>query len=239
MRRVTLFLAALIAAFCVMAPKSPVPVAAQEATPAMTYACVVGASTPGAMAHEMPMAGTPAAGMDHMAMEFDQMYIDMMIPHHQSVIAMAQAALPRLQDERLREIANAVIETQGAEIAQLQEYREAWYGDPNPMPMDEAMMTAMEQMMPGMGDMEAMAAMMDAEALVAAFCVAENPDLAFTALTIPHHEMAIAASEAALEQATHPEIKEVAQQVIDAQEREIEELTEIRQRLAESATPSA
>ena len=239
MRRVTLFLAALIAAFSVMAPMSPVPAAAQEATPAMTYACVVGASTPGAMAHEMPMAGTPAADMDHMAMEFDQMYIDMMIPHHQSIIAMAQAALPRLQDERLRKIANAVIETQGAEITQLQEYREAWYRDPNPMPMDDSMMTAMAQMMPGMSDMEAMAAMMDAEALVAAFCAAENADLAFIDLTIPHHEMAIAASEAALEQATHPEIQAVAQQVIDAQEREIEELTEIRQGLAESATPSA
>jgi uncharacterized protein (DUF305 family) len=163
----------------------------------------------------------------------------MMIPHHQSIIALAQAALPRLTDERLQEIANAVIETQGAEITQLQEYREAWYGDPTPMPMDEAMMAAMGQMMPGMGDMEAMAAQMDAEALVAAFCAVENPDLGFIDLTIPHHAMAIAASEAALEQAAHPEIQEVAQQVIDAQQREIEELTAIRQSLAESATPSA
>ena len=239
MRGVTTFLAALIAALPVIAPMSPVPTAAQEATPVMTYACAVGASMPGAMAHEMPMAGTPAASMDHMAMESDQMYIDMMIPHHQSIIAMAQAALPRLQDERLREIAQAVIEDQGAEIAQLQEYREAWYGDPNPMPMDDSMMAAMEQMMPGMGDRESMVAMMDAEALVAAFCAAENPDLAFIDLTIPHHEMAIAASETALEQATHPEIQEVAQRVIDAQQREITELTEIRQRLAQSATPSA
>ena len=79
-----MFLAALIAALSVMVPMSPVPTAAQEATPAMTYACVVGTSTPGAMAREMPMAGTPAAGMDHMVMEFDQMYIDMMIPHHQA-----------------------------------------------------------------------------------------------------------------------------------------------------------
>jgi uncharacterized protein (DUF305 family) len=239
MRRVTPFLAALIAALSVIAPMSPVPTVAQEATPAMTYACAVGESTPGAMAHEMPMAGTPAAGMDHMAMEFDQMYIDMMIPHHQSIIAMAQAALPRLQDERLHEIAQAVIEDQGAEIAQLQEYREAWYGDPNPMPMDDAMMAAMEQMMPGMADRESMVAMMDAEASVAAFCAAENADLAFIDLTIPHHEMAIAASEAALEQATHPEIQEVAQQVIDAQEREIDELSAIRQELTGEAMPAA
>jgi uncharacterized protein (DUF305 family) len=234
-----MFLAALIAALSVMVPRSPVPTAAQEGTPAMTYACVVGTSTPGAMAHEMPMAGTPAAGMDHMVMEFDQMYIDMMIPHHQSIIAMAQAALPRLQDDPLREIAQAVIEEQGAEIEQLQEYREAWYGDPNPMPMDEAMMAAMVEMMPGMGDSESMATMMDAEALVAAFCAAENSDLSFIDLTIPHHEMAIQASEAAMERAAHDEIRMVAERVIQDQQREIDELTAIRQEFTEAATPSA
>jgi uncharacterized protein (DUF305 family) len=215
------------------------PAAAQEATPAVTYACEVRGSTPSAMTHEMSMRATPEAGMDHMAMEFDQMYIDMMIPHHQSIIAIAEAAQPRLTDERLQEIAQAVIETQGAEIEHLREYREAWYGDPNPMPIDEAMMGAMEQMMPGMGDMESMAAMMDVQALVAAFCVAENPDVGFIDLTIPHHEMAIAASEAALKQATHSEIQEIAQQVIEAQQREIAELTEIRQELAGAATPAA
>jgi uncharacterized protein (DUF305 family) len=239
MRRAKAFLAAFIMAPSVIAPMSPMPAMAQEATPAMTYTCVVGGSTPGAMTHEMPITGTPASDMDHMAMEFDQVYIDMMIPHHESIIAMAQAALPRLQDEQLREIANAVIETQGAEIAQLREYREGWYGDPNPMPMDDSMMAAMNGMMPGMGDIEAMAAMMDAEALVAAFCAAENADLAFIDLTIPHHEMAIVASEAALEQATHAEIEEVAQQVIAAQEREIDELSAIRQELTGAATPAA
>jgi uncharacterized protein (DUF305 family) len=234
-----MFLAALIAALSVMVPMSPVPTSAQEATPAMTYPCVVGTSTPGAMAHEMPMAGTPAAGMDHMVMEFDQMYIDMMIPHHQSIIAMAQAALPRLQDDRLREIAQAVIEDQGAEIVQLQEYREAWYGDPNPMPMDEAMMVAMDEMMPGMGDMAAMQMQMDPNALVAAFCAGKDPDLAFIDLTIPHHQMAIQASKAAMEQATHDEIRLVAERVIDDQQREIDELTAIRQEFTEAATPSA
>ena len=234
-----MFLAALIAALSVMVPRSPVPTAAQVGTPAMTYGCVVGTSTPGAMAHEMPMAGTPAAGIDHMVMEFDQMYIDMMIPHHQSIIAMAQAALPQLQDDRLLEIAQAVIEDQGAEIVQLQEYREAWYGDPNPMPMDEAMLAAMDEMKPGMGDSESMATMMDAEALVAAFCVAENSDLGFIDLTIPHHEMAIQASEAAMEQAAHDEIRMVAESVIEDQQREIDELTAIRQEFTEAATPSA
>jgi uncharacterized protein (DUF305 family) len=51
--------------------------------------------------------------------------------------------------------------------------------------------------------------------------------------------MAIEASEVALEQATHPEVRDVAQRVIDAQQREIETLTEIRSEIAVSATPSS
>jgi uncharacterized protein (DUF305 family) len=95
------------------------------------------------------------------------------------------------------------------------------------------------EMMPGMGDMASMQMQMDPNAQVASFCGADDPDLAFIDLTIPHHEMAIMASEAALEQATHPEIQELAQQVIDAQQREIDELSAIRQELTGEATPAA
>lgn len=223
---------------------------AQEATPTSLYRCetpMAASPMAGMMmepAGDMPMgdmpmgASTPMAGMGHMAMEIDQMYIDMMIPHHQSIIAMSEAALPRLSDERLREIAQAVIITQQPEIDELRGHREALYGDANPMPMDGGMASAMMEMMPGMsGTMDEMAMQMSAGALVAEFCAAENADLAFVDLTIPHHQMAIEASEAVLEQAVHPEIRDVAQRVIDAQEREIETLTEIRAELTDSAMP--
>lgn len=222
---------------------------AQEATPP-AFTCeeiaAQGAGTPAAMHDDMADMdhmgmGTPRANMDlqHMTMELDQMYIDMMIPHHESIIAMAQAALPRLADERLREIAQAVIATQGPEIAELREYREAWYGDPEPMAMDDGMMRAMDEMMPGMsGTMDEMAFQMDAAAQVAAICAAENTDLAFIDQTIPHHQMAIEASEAVLDDAVHPEIRDVAQRVIAAQQREIDELTAIRQELSAEATPA-
>ncbi len=219
------------------------PAAAQEATPA-AYSC--DAPMTGLPMAEMPMAnmgtmpmmtGTPMAGMGHM-MPVDQMYIDMMIPHHQSIIAMAEAAMPRLTDERLREIAQAVIATQQPEIDALRGHRHRLYGDSAPMPMDSAMMGAMMQMMPGMpGNMPQMASMMNAGDLVATFCAAENPDLAFIDLIIPHHQMAIAASEAALTQAEDQEIRDIAQDVIDAQQQEIETLTEIRAEIAAEATP--
>ena len=197
--------------------------------------------TPQAGMPGMADMGSPMAGMDMAeTMDLDQMYIDMMIPHHASILAMAEAALPRLEDERLRGIATAVIEAQGPEIEELRGYREQYYGEPEPMPMDAAMMEAMDEAMPSMsGTPEEMAFQMDAAAQVAALCAAEDTDLAFIDLTIPHHEMAIEASRDALDRATHPEIREFAQRVIDAQEREIDELSAIRQERYGSATPEA
>jgi uncharacterized protein (DUF305 family) len=105
--------------------------------------------------------------------------------------------------------------------------------------MDESIMGMMTEMKSGVGDPESMAAMMDAEGLVAAFCAGEDSDLTFIDLTIPQHQMAISASEAALGQATPDEIRDVAERVIANQQQEIDELTQIRQELTEAATPVA
>ncbi|STX55476.1 Uncharacterized protein conserved in bacteria [Legionella beliardensis] len=49
-------------------------------------------------------------------------------------------------------------------------------------------------------------------------------DKRFIDLMIPHHEAAIMMAKDALNNATHPEIKEMAQKIIDAQEKEIQQL---------------
>src|SRR5439155_16163093 len=130
------------------------------------------------------------------SLKFDRLYLDMMIPHHQSIIALAQAAQDRLTDPRLKAMAASIIKDQAHQIEELGGYHDMFYGNPNPEPMDQAMMDMMAQRMPGMGEMHQMATLMDPQALVAAFCSADNADLAFIDLTIPHHQMAIAASKA-------------------------------------------
>ena len=72
---------------------------------------------------------------------------------------------------------------------------------------------------------------------MAAICAAEETDLAFIELTIPHHEMAIAASEAVVEGSENAELREFAQGVIEAQQREIQAQTAIREDLTSAATP--
>jgi uncharacterized protein (DUF305 family) len=235
-------MAAIIPAFVLIPVFTPPDVAAQEATPTMTYSCEAAMTASPMVGMEGMAMGTPAAADDHdmasASVEFDQLYIDMMVAHHASIIALAQAAQDRLTDERLQTIAANIITAQQAEIEELRGYREQWYGSPEPMPMDGSMMGMMMEMMPGMGDMTSMQMQMDPEALVTTFCGAEDPDVAFIDLTIPHHEMAIMASEAALEQATHDEIRTIAERVIQDQQREIDELSAIRQELTGEATPA-
>ena len=222
----------------------PTATGAQEAKPAMTYSCEMAAPASPMAGMEGVTMSTPAAEGEHdmagESVEFDQMYIDMMVPHHASIIALAQAARDRLSDERLATIADNIISAQQAENEELRGYREQFYGSPEPMPMmDPAMMGMMMEMMPGMGDMAMMQRQLDPQTVVAAFCAGDDPDLTFIDLTIPHHEMAIMASEAALEQATHEEIRAIAERVIRDQQREISELAKIRAELTGDGTPAA
>ena len=211
------------------------PVTARQATPA-TYSCD-SAGTPAATPVTPAMA-TMADAATPTSLDFDQTYIDMMLPHHASVIALAQAALPRLQNADLRTIALNIISSQQAERAELSGYREQFYGSATPAPID-AVMDAMATSMPEAHDlMMADMTMMDSDALVAEFCARPDADLAFIDLVIPHHQAAIAASKTAVAQAMHPEIRQFAQGVIEAQQAEIDQMTTIRATLT-TATPAA
>ena len=58
---------------------------------------------------------------------FDKAFIDNMIPHHRSAIAMARAALEDSDNPKIREIARAIVKAQKREIAQMERWREEWY----------------------------------------------------------------------------------------------------------------
>lgn len=196
------------------------------------------ASTPGPVAHGA--MGDMDMKSDMTEMPLEMMYIDMMIPHHASVIALAEAALPDLQDARLQEMAEAIIATQGDEITALQDLRETLYDQREPMPMDEGMVTAMAEMMPDMGgDKAAMAFQMDTAAQVAAICAAEDVDAAFMAQIIPHHQMAIDASRALLASSDDATLRAIADKVIAAQQAEIDLLHELQPGAEAAATPAA
>jgi uncharacterized protein (DUF305 family) len=111
------------------------------------------------------------------------------------------------------------------------------------MGMMQQMMDAMPNGMMGtpaaMPDMAAMG-MMDMEQELAQLCATtENFDLAFIDAMIPHHQRAIMMAQIAVEQAQHPELKALAQEIIDAQQQEIADMQAWRAAWSGAATPAS
>lgn len=61
------------------------------------------------------------------AENFDRAFIDMMIPHHEGAIAMAQQLLEEGEHPELRSMAREIIEQQRSEIEQMHAWRSDWY----------------------------------------------------------------------------------------------------------------
>jgi uncharacterized protein (DUF305 family) len=215
--------------------------------------CVATALTPSAgMPQAGVMTGTPPMGGDMVGMmgQFDQMFIDMMTPHHASAVAMAQVAETRAEDPELRALAQQIIVSQSAEIEQMQAWRNQWFPDAPAMPMEQ-MMDMMGEMMdemprsvmgtPGaMAGPGGMGMRMDMEQEVTRLCTTtEDFDLAFIGAMIPHHQMAVAMAQVATMRAEHPELQALAQTMIDNQQREIEQMQTWRAAWSGGATPAA
>jgi uncharacterized protein (DUF305 family) len=143
----------------------------------------------------------------------DRAFIDAMVPHHQGAIAMAEVALKNAEHEEIKELSRNIVSTQQSEIEELKSIKQEEFGTSNvPMEMSQEQMRDM-----GM--------MMNPQQLAN-----QKPfDEAFIDAMIPHHQSAIEMAQVALENSDNPKIKELAQNIISAQQREIEQMTQWRQ----------
>ncbi len=62
--------------------------------------------------------------------EFDQAFLAEMIVHHEGAVAMARQVLSVSERQELRSLAEAIIEAQEGEIAQMQAWQVDWFGAP-------------------------------------------------------------------------------------------------------------
>ncbi|WP_424935221.1 MULTISPECIES: DUF305 domain-containing protein [Bacteria] len=165
-----------------------------------------------------PSAGSEHAGHGGMApatsstgvSAADAMFVTMMIPHHQQAIEMADLVLGKDGlDARVADLAREVKAAQQPEIDRMR----GWLADGGAS--EQAGMAGMDH---GAGMMSAsdMGALRDATGAEAGRLFLEQ--------MIVHHEGAVAMAEEALAGALTPEVRALAQQVIDDQTAEIAEM---------------
>lgn len=178
-------------------------------------ACAAPQAAAPTSAPAQPTAAASMAGMDHgnmdMSAPFDAMFIDGMIAHHEGAISMANQALKEAQRPEIKTLAEDIVKAQQAEITQMQEWRKAWYPDLKAT----GGLTTTSGMMMDMGPM--------------AVPAGDQPfDIRFIDAMIPHHESAIMMAQMALQRAEKPEIKTLAEAIIQAQTAEIEQMKQWR-----------
>jgi len=147
-------------------------------------------------------------GDDTEANGIDRAFAEMMIPHHQGAVEMAEIALERTERPELRKLSEQIIASQKAEIA---EFEEALDGD-----LEGVESESMGMSMGMMG--------MDMDMLRSA----QQFDRAFIDMMIPHHEGAVVMSDVERKRGENPEMQAMAREITAAQEREIAQMREWR-----------
>ena len=142
----------------------------------------------------------------------DERFIDAMVPHHQGAIEMAEVALENAEHPEILALAEEIVAAQESEIGQLKAIKQEQFG------------TSEVSMDMGAEEMEGMGMTSDPQELANQ----EPFDKAFIDNMIPHHESATEMANVVLEESENPEIREIAGAIVEAQEREIEQMTSWR-----------
>lgn len=152
---------------------------------------------------------------------YDLQFIDSMTAHHQQGIQMAQLAVEKARHKELREMAQKMVKDQRQEVEQMRTWREQWFaGQPQTVGGQERQMQqgqrgAQGQVTPGMtGSMQA-----DLGRLQAA--TSNEFDVMFLEVMIQHHQSGVQMAQDALARAERQEVKQLAQEIVDKQQREI------------------
>jgi len=142
----------------------------------------------------------------------DVVFAQGMLSHHVGAVNMAKIQLKHGTDVEMRQLAQEIIDAQQPEIEQMQNWLANNSDTSEPTAATEAMrksyaagMNAMHgEMMTGIAD--------------------PNPDKAFVRGMLPHHAGAIDMATVQLKYGKNEEMRKLAQEIIDAQQPEIEQM---------------
>ena len=144
----------------------------------------------------------------------DSDFLFNMIPHHKGAILSSQKLLETTKNEKLIELANNIITEQNKEVTEFDALikelnaKNTDYSGIDTEAIGNEMQIIMDNMMADMAAIE----------------ITGNNDIDFLKGMIPHHQAAIDVSKKILEYTKDDKIKEIANRILKAQEKEIEDM---------------
>ncbi len=165
-----------------------------------------GSKTPTSPATPPPPAvsGAPATEQQQHN-QADVVFLQNMIPHHAQAITMSQMARTQASSSQVKDLAARIESEQGAQIQQMSELLTAW-GAPTPATTGAT----------GHGQTPGMTS-------------SAGFDRLFLQMMIVHHQGAVTMSQTELAQGTNSTTRNLAQQIISAQQAEISEMQTLLQ----------
>ncbi len=169
----------------------------------------------------------------------DQHFIEMMIPHHEDAIAMADLALTRAKHPELQKLAATIKQDQTREINQMRTWYKQWFAKDVPtVPTRGGMMGP--GMMGGRG-MMGNGHQMNHQPMMGPSMMGMNPgrgmrmdlnalktatdfDREFIRQMVPHHRMAVMMAQMLQNRTTRPEMTTLAQAIMKTQTAEIDQM---------------
>jgi uncharacterized protein (DUF305 family) len=172
----------------------------------------------------------PAASSSRPAATFngvDVMFVQMMIPHHQQAVEMANLAETRASNPQVKTLAVQIKAAQAPEIAAMTKWLTAWGETPMPsssndmggMPGMSSPMPSMSHGMPGM--------MSDADMAKLKAASGTQFDKQFLQMMIAHHKGAIEMARQEQANGANPDAKALAANIIQTQQAEIDTMQKL------------
>ncbi len=143
-----------------------------------------------------------------------------MVPHHESAVDMAKVAATEAESDFVKGLAKDIVSSQTTEIAQMGRIHQRLFNAEIETDMGGHMALGLSAEEAGMGHMDG-----------AKMLRGKKPfDRAFVDEMVPHHQGATRMAEAVLTKTKDPEVRTLAQAIISAQKREIQEMNDFRER---------
>jgi len=184
-----------------------------SSTPQMDHSSGMHATDSSTMGKSMDMQMMNAMMVESLGpadKNYEDRFIDLMIPHHEGAIAMAKDALAKASKPEIKKMAQDIISSQQKEIDQMKKWSQSWYTGHVHEEEDKNMMQMNAKMMQMLGTAD------------------KNYEERFINTMIPHHEGAIMMAKDAIGKTSKPELKKMAENIISSQQKEIDQMKEWR-----------